>query len=234
MGARPFVLFSAEHWAGLGVSLGLGVALVLAVRAAGSRRLDVAARWALAAACVVSEAYLALRVHQAGKGIVHLLPLHLCDVAVVLAPIVLLTGNRLSYELLYFWGLGGAMQALLTPNVTVGFPSMWCLCCFGLHALIITSALYATIVMRRRPTAWSLARAWLIANLYAALLIPVNRLMGTNYMYVLEKPRTPSLLDVMGPWPWYLVTGSVVGLLVMCLCYLPFFVLDWRRRAKAA
>lgn len=232
MGNTPFVPCGGQHWLGLALSLGLGGALVWAVRRSGSRRFDWATRCALAGGCLAGEVYMLIWWSWAGGRLVDLLPLHLCDLSVVLAPIVLLTGHRLCYELLYFWGFGGAMQGLLTPNVAWGFPHIRCVCCFLLHALIVTSALYATVVMRRRPTPWSLLRAWLIANAYALLLIPANLAMGTNYMFLLGKPATPSLLDVMGPWPWYLVVGSLVGLIVMGLCYLPFFVLDRRARPR--
>lgn len=228
MDSRPFVTCGGEHWLGLVLALASGIALVWAVRRAGSRRLDRAARWGLAAACLASEVFLVIWWSWAGAPLKYLLPLHLCDVSILLAPLALLTGSRLCYELLYFWGFGGAMQGLLTPNVSEGFPSIRCVCGFVAHGLIVTSALYATVVMRQRPTARSLLKAWLIANAYALLLIPANLAMETNYMFLLYKPVTPSLLDVMGPWPWYLVVGDAVALLVMGLCYLPFFVLGRR------
>jgi len=231
---RPFVTCGGEHWLGLALSLGLGGALVWAVRRSGSRRLDWAARLALAAGCLASEAFMVVWWWWKGARLVGLLPLHLCDISVVLAPVVLLTGHWLAYELLYFWGFGGAVQALLTPNVDWGFPHIRCVCCFLLHALIVTSALYATAVMRRRPTVRSLLRAWLVANAYALLLIPANWAMGTNYMFLMAKPTTPSLLDLMGPWPWYLLVGDVVALAVMCLCYAPFFILDRRASPRQA
>jgi len=204
---------------------------VWAVRRSGSRRFDVAVRWSLAGGCLASEIYLIVWWSWTGARLQELLPLQLCDMSIVIAPIVLLTGSRRWYELLYFWGIGGAMQGLLTPNVEWGFPSIRCVCCFEYHALIVTSALYATFVMRHRPTAGSILRAWLIANALGLVLIPLNRVMGTNYMFLMHKPVTPSLLDVMGPWPWYLVVLDIAALLVMGLCYLPFFILD--RRAKA-
>ena len=51
--------------------------------------------------------------------LLYLLPLHLCDVSLFLAPVVLLTGNRRLYELLYFWGLGGALHPPLDLLWTV-------------------------------------------------------------------------------------------------------------------
>jgi len=234
VGNRPFVPCGGEHWLGLALSLGLGAALVWAVRRSGSRRLDRATRWALAAACAGGELFLLAWWLAHGARLANLLPLHMCDVTVVLAPVVLLTGHWLCYELLYFWGFGGAVLALLTPAVSWGFPAVHCVCFFALHGLIVASALYATVVMRLRPTLRSLLRAWLLAIAYGLLLIPANLAMGTNYMFVLEKPRTPSLLDAMGPWPWYILVASLVALVAMGLCYLPFLILDHSGRAPRA
>ena len=184
-------------------------------------------RWVLALGCLVCE--LGILVWLLTEGISDLdflLPLHLCDISILIAPVVLLTGNWLLFELLFFWGIGGAMQALLTPIVTDGFPAPFCIYFFAAHGLIIASALYATVVMRQRPTVRSIPRVWLITNAYGLLIILVNLALETNYLFIMHKPATPSLLDVMGPWPWYVVVLDAVALALICVCYLPFLVRD--------
>lgn len=220
-----FLPWSAQHWLGLALSLGPALALVWAVRRSGSPRLDLAVRRTLAAACLTSQAFLLIWWWRLGARLANLLPLHICDAAILLAPVVLLTRQWLCYELLYFWGFAGATLALLMPNVTRGFPALYCICFFALHGLIVASALYATAVMRLRPAPRSLLRAWLITNAYALILIPINLALDTNYMFLLRKPAAPSLLDLMGPWPWYIVSGSLLGLVLMALCYLPVHLL---------
>ena len=233
MSDPTFVFLGADHLVGLSLSLAGGVSLVCAVRAWGSARVDRVARWALAVGCVVSEVGLLVwAMAVRGTPLLRLLPLHLCDLSLVLAPIVLLTGSRRLYEPLYFWGLGGALQPLLTPTVPHGFPAVQCLLFFSAHALLVTSALYATVVMRLRPTGRSVWRVWLLLHAYAAFVFGVNTLLGTNYLYIMWKPRAPTLLSLLGPWPWYLLALDAVALAIMCLCYAPFFVGD-RLAARA-
>jgi hypothetical integral membrane protein (TIGR02206 family) len=61
----------------------------------------------------------------------------------------------------------------------------------------------------------------------------INVFLGSNYMYTLRKPETASLLDMMGPWPWYLLTAEFVALVMFVLLYLPTALSD-RRAARQA
>jgi len=225
-GSRRFVPFGAEHWLGAAMAVAGAVALALWVRRAGSARLDRATRWALAAACVAFEAF--------GIALTGVLPLHLCDISILIAPVVLLTGNRYAFELLYFWGLGGAPQALAQPPLFSGFPARICIAFFLGHGLILASALYATLAMRLRPTPWSVVSVWLLTNAYALLIIPVNLALGTNFLLIMRKPATPSLLDLMGPYPYYMLVLDALAAAVFGLLYLPFWISDLRARRRRA
>jgi len=223
-----FTMFGAEHAIAVAASLAGGVAVVWA-----ARRFPAVAPvvlWGLALACLGSELFLGVYWWREGLGWRDLLPLHLCDTALLLAPFVLLTRNRVGYEVLFLLGVPGALVALITPALYHGFPSVVCLCFFGAHALILTSAAYATAVLKLRPTPVSIVRAWAAGTAFVVLVALLNPLLGTNYMFLSEKPFTASLLDVLGPWPWYIVAADGVALVAMCLCYLPFWIADLRAR----
>ncbi|HPD14147.1 MAG TPA: TIGR02206 family membrane protein [Planctomycetota bacterium] len=225
-GSREFVHFGAEHLGASVLAVAGGLALALWVRKAGTPRLDRAARWALAVACVAFEA--------AGIALTGVLPLHLCDISILVAPVVLLTGNRYAFELLYFWGVGGAPQALAQPPLFSGFPAPICIAFFLGHGLILASAFYATLAMRLRPTPRSVIRVWLLTNAYGLLIIPVNLALGTNFLFIMRKPQTPSLLDLMGPYPYYMLVLDALALVVFGLCYLPFWAADRRAARRVA
>jgi len=52
----------------------------------------------------------------------------------------------------------------------------------------------------------------------------MNRLLGANYLYMMKKPEHASLLDVLGPHPWYLVWIEGIMILSFLVLYLPFWV----------
>jgi uncharacterized membrane protein YwaF len=43
-----------------------------------------------------------------------------------------------------------------------------------------------------------------------------------------HKPELPSLLDLLPPWPVYIVYMELIGVASMLLLYLPFAFKDWR------
>jgi hypothetical integral membrane protein (TIGR02206 family) len=142
---------------------------------------------------------------------------------------MLITKSYRLYEFAYFLGIGGATQALLTPSLGIyGFPHFRFFQIFIAHGSIVTAAIYMTVIEQYRPYWTSLLHAVVGANLYMLLVGLVNALIGSNYMFIAHKPDTPSLLDVLGPWPWYILSAEAVGLAVGLLLYLPFALRDWK------
>jgi uncharacterized membrane protein YwaF len=70
-------------------------------------------------------------------------------------------------------------------------------------------------------------------NIYAAIIYPINMLLGTNFLYINGKPATASILDMLPAWPYYLIYMELIGIVVFMLLYLPFIIKDWRARVKA-
>ncbi|NIR49961.1 TIGR02206 family membrane protein [candidate division KSB1 bacterium] len=163
----------------------------------------------------------------------NVLPLHLCDVGGILAGIMLINRNYYLYELTYFWGFGGTLQAILTPDLDYGFPHMDFFFFFIPHGLIIVSAIFATVVFKYRPTFKSIGRAFVTTAVYAMLIAPVNWLLDTNFLYLCGTPEQATLLDYLGPWPWYLLSLIPVSLFLFFLYYSPFLIADLVKGEKA-
>jgi hypothetical integral membrane protein (TIGR02206 family) len=55
-----------------------------------------------------------------------------------------------------------------------------------------------------------------------AFAFTFNRIAGTNYGFLNRKPATATLLDLLGPWPVYLLTAATVILIVWALMTWPW------------
>lgn len=56
----------------------------------------------------------------------------------------------------------------------------------------------------------------------SAAVHPVNMLLETNYGFTVATPAGGSVLDLFGPWPWYLLWMQIPALVLMYLLTLPF------------
>ena len=152
----------------------------------------------------------------------HQLPLELCDVTLLLIVISLFTISPAIFDLAYYCALAGSSMALLTPDLWEPFPSVGTVQFFAAHGLAVTATLYLVWSGLARPRAGSVGRAMLAVNILAAFDGLFNAIFKTNYMYLCAKPANASLLDLLGPWPWYILTSEGVALALFLLLYLPF------------
>ncbi len=170
------------------------------------------------------------------------LPLHLCDLSVFAAIAALVLATRASvlahappalFDVVYYWGLAGATQALLTPSVDQGFPGPLFFTYFTAHGSIIIAVLVLMFGLRLRPRRGSAVRVWLLTHVVALAVGACDWLVGANYMYLAGPAEAASVLDYLGAWPWpfLLNLDLLVGVCIM-LCYAPWWWVDRRRRTQ--
>ena len=222
-----FHLFGAAHLSILAAVV-LGSAILTAVQ----RRLGKEMKWLRIGLGTALLAGFALwYAWQVGLGqplFPAQLPLELCDATLVLVAIVLLTLHPLLFDVAYYTALGGTTMALLTPDLWEQFPSVATVQFFVAHGLVVASVLYLAWSGLARPRPWSVARAMAAINIYAVAVGAFDWKFGTNYMYLAAKPQNASLLDLLGPWPWYIAATEGVALVLFTLLWLPW---RWRRPA---
>ena len=143
------------------------------------------------------------------------LPLQLSD-AVTLASVAALWRPQapLLVELAYFWALSASVQAVLTPDLMQSFPDPLFFTYFATHSGAIAAACVLVFGARRTPRPGALWRVYAITAAFAAVAAVATVVTGGNYMFLRRKPVGGSVLDLMGPWPVYIVLGAAVGLLL--------------------
>lgn len=130
------------------------------------------------------------------------------------------------FEVVYFLGVGGALQALLTPELFYDFPHFRFLHFFIAHISIILAVFYMLWVEKFQVKFKSVWKAFAALNIIALVVFLVNRLTGGNYMFLAQKPTNASLIDFLGPYPWYILTLELVVLIIFLLLYAPFFIIE--------
>lgn len=152
------------------------------------------------------------------------LPLFLCDVVVLMLPFVVWHTNRKWLGILYFWALAGTFQALLTPELENGFPTFDYFRYFIMHGGIVTVILYCIVVYKIKIGWRDFGLAVLYAQAYLIIVHVINIILKSNYSYTMEKPQSATILDLMGPWPWYIFLAEFVMGLLFLLLMLPFLI----------
>ena len=230
---RPnFILFGPAHLTV--IALALVVPALLWFAAASRPALDRLFRYALAA--LLAGGWIGWYALSFDRGWITLqtgLPLNLCDWAAAALIVALIRPNQLAYELGYFWGLGGTLQGLITPEVSYNFPDPQFIFFFINHSGIIASLLYLSF-MGCRPYPASLPRVAGATFFYVAMAGLFDIILPVNYGFLAAKPITASIMDLLSPWPWYIPELVMIGILSLMIYYLPFAAMDAFKRGRAA
>jgi hypothetical integral membrane protein (TIGR02206 family) len=230
----PFVLFSTSHWVAIILIVLFNLSFLYLRRNPGEK-IRIRLRYGMAAVLIINESLWHIWNLVTGQWTLQtMLPLHLCSLFVFLSAYMLVRRSYPIYEFAYFLGIGGAMQAILTPDLGIyDFPHFRYFQVFVSHGLIVSAPIYLTLVEGWRPTWRSLGRVLVWSNVYMLFVGAVNWLVGGNYMFIAHKPETASLIDVLGPWPWYIFSLEAVGFVLFFLLYLPFAIRDFTARRAA-
>jgi hypothetical integral membrane protein (TIGR02206 family) len=222
--------FSSSHLIALAVT-----ALVAVSAGAWARTLSpvdarlVSARRALAVAMVGSEVALRAAVYALdGLRPEANLPLHLTHATWLACVVALWTARPLFFELAYFWAAAAVVQAMVTPSLSHDFPDVRFWEFMAVHAPVIVGVVFMAWGCRMTPRPGAVMRAWLASAVVFCIAAAASAITGGNYMFARRPPAQGSLIDWMGPWPWYLATAAVMALIAFWLLDRPF---DRRRAA---
>ena len=149
------------------------------------------------------------------------LPFQLCDVTLWMSALASITLAAPVVEFAYFAGLAGAGMALVTPDLWSPWPTYPAIYFFVAHGLIVIAVcvlVFGGVAPLRPGAVW---RAFGMLLGFTAVIGAINAVARTNFMYLCKKPANASLLDALGPWPWYLVAGAAVAFGLFWLLWLP-------------
>ena len=155
------------------------------------------------------------------------LPFQLCDLAWMFAVHALWTRSRLSATVTYLWGTTLTTQAMLTPDLAADFPEARYLMFWAMHVLIVWAAFHLVVGLHLLPTWATYWRTVGITAVWAVAVVVYNTVADTNYGYLNGKPDSASILDLLGPWPFYVVAEIAIIMAVWALLTWP-----WAHRTR--
>jgi len=155
------------------------------------------------------------------------LPLQLCSIMVWVSIWGLWTRKPIVMAFMYFLGIAGAIQALITPDATYAFPHFRFMNTWFSHSLIVTAGFWVVFVEGYRPSLKDMWTSLLALNLFAIPVYLINITIDAGYLYLGKKPETASLMDFFPEWPWYFLILEVLLIIIMIGMYLP-----WRNKPE--
>lgn len=218
----------------MGLTVALPVLFWATARQPGREGYRKAVRFGLAGLLLLN--WIGFEMIQAAAGqftLINVLPMQLCDWAMIAVMAALVTRRRGVYEVAYFWAMAGTLQAVITPNLDEGFPSARFFDFFIDHCGIVIGVLILTLVEGLRPRPASIMRAILWTEVYFVVALIVNAVTGADYGFISQPPEAKSLLSYLSSnHVMYLVEMHLLEVVFYLILYVPFLVIDLARRGR--
>ncbi len=156
------------------------------------------------------------------------LPLSICNLFALLAPLLFWNPNLKRFEIIYFAVMSGTFQAVITPDLYTGFPSYGFFKYWICHIGLVLTVIHYLISFQLLPSTKGIFNTFIWLNIYLLAIVPINWLLDANYFYLMQKPLNPSILDLFGPWPVYILVCELLAMGFFVLAYLPIMLFNRR------
>lgn len=148
------------------------------------------------------------------------LPLHLCSVSnLIVCFIFFIPKNQKLFEFLFYCGLWGGLMAILTAQINDYDGSYFkYIQYYQSHGTIIMIPLFMLLHLNYRLSKFSWLKVLITLNIIMLIIMPLNFLIGSNYMYLSEAPNIKNPL-VFGEWPFYILNWEFFILILFFITY---------------
>ena len=235
MEAQPFNIFGTYHLVTLAVILCVAIFFPRTYRDKPVSQQENIAK-ILGISIIALELVKPFIWHSMDYPWIRLVPIHMCSLSGFFIGIFLLTKKRLFFEIAFFWGIGGGINALITPDVTLTFPDPKYVLFFLGHGLLIVNIGYACIALSNRPTIKSVKNGIFFSLAVLPVIYIINLLLGppANYWYLGAKPTEgQSIMDFFPDPPLHIPLLIIIGAFLFLLIYSPYWVYDKFKKLNA-
>ena len=150
------------------------------------------------------------------------LPVHLCSISGLICCFIMFipkNKRQFLFEFLFYCGIIGGIQAIFTPLLDdYGGYNFFYIQFFFKHAMIIAFPIYLRNNLGMKLTKFSWLKTYFALNVLMILLIQLNNILDSNYMYVNVPPAVDNPM-VIGEWPTYLYWWELFVLIFILLVF---------------
>lgn len=150
------------------------------------------------------------------------LPVHLCSISGLICCFIMFipqNKRQFLFEFLFYCGIIGGIQAIFTPLLDdYGGYNFFYIQFFFKHAMIIAFPIFLRNNLGMKLTKFSWLKTYFTLNVLMIILIQLNNILGSNYMYVNVPPAVDNPM-VIGEWPTYLYWWEIFVLILILLVF---------------
>ena len=148
------------------------------------------------------------------------LPLHLCSVSnLIVCFIFFIPKNQKLFEFLFYCGFWGGLMAILTAQINDYDGSYFkYIQYYQSHGTIIMIPLFILLHLDYKLSKFSWLKVLITLNIIMLIIMPLNFLIGSNYMYLSEAPNIKNPL-VFGEWPFYILNWEFFILVLFFITF---------------
>jgi hypothetical integral membrane protein (TIGR02206 family) len=148
------------------------------------------------------------------------LPIQLCGISSLICCVLpFIKKKDKLFQFVYYTGVIGGIMAILTPQMNYFDGSLrYYLNYYVSHSLIIVLPIFMFLHLGLKLPKFSWFKIWIHLNILMAIIMPINFLLDSNYMYVNVAPEVSNPL-VVGEWPYYLLIWEPLVMIIAYLIY---------------
>ena len=148
------------------------------------------------------------------------LPIQLCGISSLICCVLpFIKKKKKLFEFVYYTGIIGGVMAILTPQMNYFDGTIrYYLNFYVSHSLIIALPIFMFLHLDMKLPRLSWFKLWINLNILMAIIMPINFLLGSNYMYVNAPPEVENPL-VIGDWPYYILLWEIFILIIAYMVY---------------
>ena len=228
MPSQPFVIFGNVHLITLFIIIAIAIVFPLIVKTRPVSQIILITK--IMGVSLISLEFIKPLIWHYSMDFpwIELVPIHMCNLSTLFIVIFLITKKRLFFEVAFFWGIGGGINALITPDIPNSFPDPQYILFFFGHGLLIIAIAYACISLANRPTLNSVKNGIYFSLITLPVIYFINKILGppANYWYLGSKPVGDSILNLFPAPPLHIPVLIIIGVILFFLIYSPYWAYD--------